>query len=275
MKRIISTLLVALMLLSCGSFMASAEESLSAELYVTIADKGNLTVTQKKVTVTDIDNDGALTINDALYAAHEAEFDGGAQAGYASAETAYGLSITKLWGDTSGNYGYCVNNASAFSLADPVKNGDYVYAYVYSDGIGFSDAYSFFNSNTVSAKAGDEIELTLSMASYDANWNPVTLPVSGAVITINGKETDITTNAEGKAIISLEEAGNYLIGAVSEDLVLVPPVCKAKVETAADDTSSDKTPQTGDASNTIVFAGLAVIAAFGSAVIIKKRNNEI
>jgi len=275
MKRFISTLLVALMLLSCGSFMASAEESLSAELYVTIADKGNLTVTQKKVTVTDIDDDGALTINDALYAAHEAEFDGGAQAGYASAETAYGLSITKLWGDTSGNYGYCVNNASAFSLADPVKNGDYVYAYVYSDGIGFSDAYSFFNSNTVSAKAGDEIELTLSMASYDANWNPVTLPVSGAVITINGKESDITTNAEGKAIISLEEAGNYLIGAVSEDLVLVPPVCKAKVETASDDTSSDKTPQTGDASNTIVFAGLAVIAVFSSAVIFKKRNNEI
>ena len=52
----------------------------------------------EKITVADNDGDGALTINDALYAAHEKAFTGGAAAGYASVQSDWGLSLSKLWG---------------------------------------------------------------------------------------------------------------------------------------------------------------------------------
>lgn len=38
------------------------------------------------------------------YAAHKAAYPGGASSGYASEEGSYGLSITKLWGNTNGSY---------------------------------------------------------------------------------------------------------------------------------------------------------------------------
>jgi hypothetical protein len=67
--------------------MTDAAET--AKISVTIADKGNLVMSQEEVTVTDIDGDGTLTINDTLYAAHEATYEGGAAAGYGSAMSSW------------------------------------------------------------------------------------------------------------------------------------------------------------------------------------------
>lgn len=53
-----------------------------AEITVTIANKGELVMAQKTVTVTDRNEDGTLDVDEALYAAHEAGFEGGASAGY-------------------------------------------------------------------------------------------------------------------------------------------------------------------------------------------------
>ena len=44
---------------------------------------------QIEVELTDVDEDGALTIADALYLAHEAAFEGGAEAGFADAMGEY------------------------------------------------------------------------------------------------------------------------------------------------------------------------------------------
>ena len=86
MKKIVAITSALLMMLSAGSLAAVAEDApAKASVYVTIADKdGKLAMTQQAVTVTDADGDNALTINDALIAAHEASYPGGAAAGYSS-----------------------------------------------------------------------------------------------------------------------------------------------------------------------------------------------
>lgn len=230
MKRTLALILAALMLL-CSMSTSVFAASESATVCVSIADKGSLKVAQKEVTVTDIDSDGALTVNDALYAAHEAAYSGGADAGYSYyTHEDYGLSLGKLWGDSSGNFGYCINNKSCWSLADAVKDGDYLNAFVYSDSKYYSDTYCFFDVYNVEADANTDIELTLSGAGYDASWNPVTVPIAGAEITVDGKATGVKTDANGKATIQIDGDGTYVISATSTSQTLVPPACTAEID---------------------------------------------
>ncbi len=266
MKKLLTRVLTLIMMVSTIMALAIADETDSVTVYVTISDgTGKLVVSQEAVIVTDSDADGALTINDALYAAHEAKYEGGAAEGYLAYSSEFGVSLSKLWGENNGGaYGYYVNNASAWGLTDTVEANDYVNAYVFTDLTTWSDTYSFFDKNNVSAKSGEAVELTLSMAGYDASWNPVTLPVEGATITIDGVVSEYKTDAEGKVSITLEE-GSHVISAVSETVTLVPPVCVVEVtaKNAGDDNSdssnetapegNDPQPETGD------VAGLALL----------------
>ena len=234
MKKFFAFTMSAILLLSAFCLMASATEEPTAsraEIYVTVADKdGKLAVTYEKITVTDIDDDKSLTVNDALYCAHEAKYTGGAAAGYGYyTHEQYGLSLSKLWGDESGSFGYYVNNASSMGLGDAVKDGDHVYAFIYRDTETYSDKYSFFNVNTQKAEKGGEIILTLMSAGFDANWAPVNSPVEGATVTVNGVATELKTDAEGQVKVKLDTAGELVISATLEGATLVPPVCKISV----------------------------------------------
>lgn len=287
MKKLLTVITTLTMLIGCANLTAFAEETegLSADVYVTVSNKGTLTVTQEKITVTDIDGDNALTVNDALYCAHEEKFEGGAEAGYASAYGDYGLSLNKLWGDNSGSFGYYVNNASAWSLADEVKDGDYLSAFVYSDGEFYSDMYCWFDVTATNADTDEEITLILSGAGYDADWNPVTVSVEGAAITLNGEKTRYKTDKDGKVTIAIDAEGTYVISAVSDTQILVPPVCKATVSAASavpsDDTGSsandkETSPQTGDNSNIAVYIALIItsIGALTAIVLTRKKSYE-
>ena len=267
MKEVIS-IIAAAALVSCSSavlFANAAEQD--TKVLVTISDgKGSAPVlVQKEVNVTDIDSDGKLTINDALYIAHEENFTGGAASGFKSSEKAgyTGPSIDKLWGiENGGSYGFYVDNNASMSLSDEVKDGNSIYAFVYSDTAGYSDSYSWFDKNTADAKQGDEIELTLSHIKYDANRTPLSVPVEGAVITVNGKATEFKTDANGKVKVKLDEAGeDILISASSDSVILVPPVLVADVaansevtttaaETTAAETTSVTTAETTAAETT-------------------------
>lgn len=221
MKKILSTLLALAMLVSLTAF---AEEA--PTVYVSISDDtGVLVVAYAPVALTDADTDGVLTICDALMAAHTAYHPNGAEA-FLAEKTEWGLSMYRLWGvENGGSYGYCVNDASAFSLVDPINAGDHVKAYVYTDLTAWSDTYSYFTAPVAAAAVNSEVALTLSSNGYDANWAPVTLPVAGAVITVNGEKTEVVTDENGNAVLTFAEAGVYTISAVSNDLTLVPPVC--------------------------------------------------
>ena len=222
MKKILSSLLALAMLVS---LTASAEAA--PTVYVSIStDTGALVLAYEPVELTDADGDGALTICDALIGAHEAYHPDGAAA-FLAEESEWGLSMYKLWGvENGGSYGYMLNDASAWSLVDPVKDGDHVKAYVYSDLATFSDTYCYFTTPEAAAAVNTEIALTLNAAGYDEAWNPVTYPVQGAFLIVDGEVDDgIVTDAEGQFVLTFPEAGEYTVSAVSNDLTLVPPVC--------------------------------------------------
>ncbi len=274
-KKLTIALALTLIITALSANHLASAEDLSAKVLVSIAN-GTLVLAAEEITVTDVDNDGALTINDALYAAHEAKFDGGAAAGYGSASTEYGLSMTKLWGvENGGSYGYMVNNASAWSLADPVKTGDHVYAFVYTDTTAFSDSYSYFDKVTAEVGALDFLTLTLMGAGYDADWNPIQVPVAGAVITVNGEQTPYITDEAGTVTITLPTGAKdkVLVSAVSDSKLLVPPVCIVTVTASAQ--VPDETPKTYDGFMIPAAALLFIAAAAFMASAALKKENEM
>ena len=205
------------------------EEIPAVNMTVSIADAGEVVVACEALAVTDLDGDRKLTINDALYLAHEKFYEGGAEAGYASGESVYGLSLLKLWGKEHGGFGYYVNNESAMSLLDAVEEGDYLAAYTYSDLENWSDTYTCFEKAVLQADEGQSFEATLYAMGYDMDWNPVKTPVSGAKITINGNPTVYETDVEGKVSLSLTKDGIISADVTMEGAAVVPPVMKVAV----------------------------------------------
>lgn len=237
MKRLAAVMAALAMSVSAMAVSAAAEDTdakgTSAGVYVTIHNKdGDIALANTYLDVSDTDGDGELTLVDALYTAHEQFYEGGAEAGFAVAETDLGTSLAKLWGtENGGSYGYYVNNVSSWSMKDPIKDGDLVSAFVYTDTAYFSDAYSFFDKSfgEINADKGETIDLTLSYIGYDADWNTVVLPLEGAHIVLNGQETDFVTDADGKVTVDFMTGGDYIVSAVSDKVNLVSPVLTLSV----------------------------------------------
>lgn len=236
MKKVLALILSLIFIMGTFTFATFAKSvQLEADVYVSIsASKDKLNMAYEKIRVTDADDDGSLTINDALICAHDKNFKGGAKSGYKAMHVSGydGISLIKLWGvENGGSYGYYRNNKMAWSLADVIKNDDHIYAFVYSDTQGWSDAYSFFTENTASADQGKEISLSLKKLSYNASWVLEEKPVKGAVITVDGKETKVKTDSKGKATIVITSPGNHKISAKSpESGIITPPVCDATIK---------------------------------------------
>lgn len=250
MKKIIAVLLSVLLVLSVSMLFVSADDATnSIDVHVTIVnEKSEFAVAYETVTVTDIDNDEALTVNDALYAAHEQFYDGGAAAGYATETTKWGLSLMKLWGVANGgSYGYLVNNAFAWSLTDPVKADDYIVAFIYTDTKDFSDVYTYFEPQYIEEESTTiAVELTMMKTGFDAEGKPYTEPVSGAEITLDGQKNKVVTDAEGKASFyyGYGDPNGYerLVSAEVKDMRIVPPICILKSIGKGKATSDEKTP---------------------------------
>ena len=242
MKRRIAGLVCAAAVsvqLGLTAVTASAADTITVD--VTISNAGTLTVPAQSVTVADRNGDGKFDLDEAIYAAHEAYYEGGAAAGYRSAESDYGLSMEKLWGADSGAFGYYLNDQFAMSLLDEVKAGDRVAAFVYSDAVSWSDSYCYFDqSNMQDAKQGDEVSLKLSKFTFGADGSASAVPASGAYITIDGKKTAYQTDENGAVRVRLDQAGEQIISAVSDQDVLVPTALRVTVA-AADTTAANTT----------------------------------
>ena len=301
MKKMVSAAAV-LAAIGMLSFSAYADET----VYVTLVDSnGEQLFAANSIDVSDADGDGTITVNDALITAHKSITWDESKAGYETAEGDYGLMVTKLCGEENGgSYGYYVNNVMACSLLDPITSGDYINAFVFSDTTAFSDMYCYFDKNSYEVtEDGQSVELTLYGASFDADWNPVSVPVVGARIFVDGNPTDAVTDENGKATI-IAELANRPITAHSDTQTLVPPAAwlvaaagdeatdkaddaaagetagaveETPAETAdtsatsAVDAASDKgSPATGIA-DVAVVSGIAVIAA-GALVLTRKRK---
>ena len=215
MKKIISIVVVALMLASMLCVFASAEKD-GGTVYVTISDGKDVVVISEAVSLSSLSSGD---IGGALKAVHEKHGKT-----FATVDSDYGPMITSLWSvENGGAYGYYLNDASAWSLADALKDGDRLYAFVYSDATYYSDSYSYFDKAEISGKKGDEVTLTLSHLGYDESWNTVTLPLAGATLTLDGASLDVKTDENGKATVKLTKSG--VLSAKADGLTLVPPVC--------------------------------------------------
>ena len=64
---------------------SESESALTATVTVTVAVKGAFALCRESVFVSDRNGDGKLDVDETLYAAHEAGYEGGAASGYASA----------------------------------------------------------------------------------------------------------------------------------------------------------------------------------------------
>ena len=244
-RKILCLFLTLLMLISLlpAAALADGEPQPADDItvYVSISDSGSFVKDKEgkdvacvPVTVSDRNSDGVLDVDEALYAAHELLYDGGAAAGYASYTGDYGLSLGKLWGDESQCYGYWVNDVSCFSLADEVKSGDRLTAFIYADKSGWSDAYACFDKTFAEVYAGVPLELTLSAAGYDEDWNTVFSSCADAFIKINGAVQAKLTGADGKATLRFDAPGTYTVSAVklneSDKPVITAPVCIVTVK---------------------------------------------
>ena len=133
------------------------------------------------------------------------------------------------------------------SLADPVKDGDRINAFVYTDLKTWSDKYCYFDKASVTAQSGESFSLVLTGAGFDGDWNPVSVPVEGAKITVDGEATDFVTDADGRVSVTVSEAGSHVISAISDSETLVPPVCVAVIEAVSEsesETAADTAAET-------------------------------
>lgn len=288
MKKIISILVVTVMLAAAFSVSAFAADGVNVT--VTISDgNGNIAVCLEEMTVGDTDGDSKITVNDVLATADPEGFE--------SYVTDWGLSIKKLCGvENGGSYGFYVNHQMAMSLADEIKDGDYVGAFVYVDAKGLSDAYSFIEKAEGIAMADAPEGTELFRAQYvgwDENWQPVTLPIVGADVYVDGEKTDAVTDETG-AFTVVFEPGEHVVTVksaernfacavyaltVEEPLPVDPGITdesdSAEVQTATDSVTGlaidvKRAPQTGDAA---VFV-IALLAASGAAIVIARRRED-
>lgn len=240
--RGLSLILCLAVILSMFNFSAYADaESITA--YITISMYGDIVkdkdgdyVAERPVTLSGKES---YNLDDAIYAAHELYYDGGAAAGYLSSESpyGYGLSADKIWGDTSYNFGYYMNqgNISPRNLGQTVSDGDYIDLYVMTTNY---EAYSFFDAYTKDLD-GDMCELTLYDTFYDAANNYQLTPrvCAGAEIVLNGELTGTVTDENGRCTVKLDKYGENLISAKKtetrldledeeyEAVLITAPVC--------------------------------------------------
>ena len=295
MKKIISILIVTVLLAAAFSASVFAEDSVNVT--VTISDgNGDLAVCLEEMTVTDQDGDGKFTVYDVLATADPDGFE--------AETTEWGLSVKKLCGvENGGSYGYYVNHQMSMGLTDEVKDGDYVAAFVYVDAKGLSDAYSYIEKAEGIARADAPVGSELLYAYYvgwDEEWKPVTLPIVGAEVYVDGVKTTATTDEAGAFELQFEENGEHVITLKSEERNYACAVYALTIdcfeEAPADGASTDepkteapaaeapatedpetqapanvkRAPQTGDAAVIV----LALLAASGAAIVIAKRREN-
>lgn len=244
-KRILSMLIAMIMLISvipCGYASDDITVYFSLSKYGDVCtDKNGNAIAHLPVTLSGKDS---YILDDVFKAAHEAYSPDGASA-YASSEGDYGLAIDKLWGDVSGMFGYQVNSGteSVMGLSHDITANDCIDAYILQSAYPDSEAYATFDKTTVETNEDEGFELRLTQAGYDESWNTVFSACADAKITVNGTATDVVTDINGKATITLDNAGTYVISAEKDKTVnevqvtaITAPACVVTVnEVKADE----------------------------------------
>ena len=212
--------------------VSAAEESANIHISITLDEK----VLDEDITVKDTNNDGKLTIEDALYTAHEQFYPGGAAAGY---------SDELIWGKPCSG-GYSLINPDEYPLeARPyndrieIRDGD---SFDWSMQCYNTDSYAFCMETCGEFFDGEPVEQGTKINFSGIHFTMTDLgtePVEGIELLIDGKKTGIKTDAEGRAAFTLDELGHHTIsGDLSKydtvynlkyNFYVVPTGCAARI----------------------------------------------
>lgn len=252
MKKLkgLSLILCITMLMSLCNFSAYANGKINVAITISrygeiVSDTNGDFVAEAKVSLT---GKSSYTLDDVFREAHNLYYSGGAEAGYATEVGDYGLGVTKVWGDTSGKFGYQINHGtvSVWGPTETVNDGDYIDLCIYENYWPDTESYAIFNEYTKTF-TGNETELTLTESYYDEYYNVLFKPCQNASITVNGTDTGILTDANGKFTLEFAESGEYIVSAKKTKQVfnaltteyetvnaLAAPVCIINVTTEED-----------------------------------------
>lgn len=246
-KRLLSLLLALTMALSLATTGAWAADQDSIQVTVTIANQGAIAVGKNNtlmarvpVTVTDRNQDGKFTYDEAMTAAHKAYYEKG-EAGFAMK----GNSCEMLWGNETTSLGFYRNNTmTGYINGESVEDNDDLTAFVYQDQKNWSDQYCFFDQTTVTVKSGESLTINLKGVGFDENWNTVSSPVKQAGLGVyyggTFRTRNVSTDANGNGTISFYKAGTYVLSAKKDGAYLIPPVCIVTVTGQAPPVSQTK-----------------------------------
>ncbi|MBR5337426.1 MAG: Ig-like domain-containing protein [Lachnospiraceae bacterium] len=214
---------------------------------LTVADKGTLLkandgslMAQKKVVAKDINEDGTVTYDEALVAAHDTY---NKAAGYERV----GAKVVKLWGIEADNSGY-VNDGAFIPKAVtqvPVEENDNLTAFIYKDDTTWTDKYAFFDVNSKAVKTGESFELTLKALVPATNSK-----VAFANATVKSSDGKVLgkTDSNGKVKLSFGNAGTYSVYAEGTinvggvECQAVPATCIVTVTGNPTPVNPDPTP---------------------------------
>ncbi len=236
-KRILSMLLFLIMLVC---IMPVNAQTTDMAVYLTISKYGEIAQDKNGDMIAcakvELSGKSEYNLDDVFAIAHSMYFEEGAD-GYESSQSQWGFGIDKLWGDTSGNFGYQINGGTKMvsGLDTLVEDGDYIDACIYQNAYPDTEGYAMFDKNSIQVCTDTEFELTLKYFSgYDEEWNTIISPCSGATITVNGTETEFITDENGKAVITLDNEGRNIISAKKTRLLeeeevpaITAPICVA------------------------------------------------
>ncbi len=191
------------------AFTGCGEKNVTALVSISVA--GDMKCMNEEVSVTDVNGNGIIDMDDALKTVSESHGEK-----YESADAGYGLGIANLWGDDSGAFGYYLNDQMASNLEEEIADGACITVYSYMDTAGFSDAYTYFAEKNVKSENG-EAAFTLMKVTLDKDFNPVAEPCEGATVSYEGGVLG-KTDKDGNISFSLDEK-EHVILAEGEGLV--------------------------------------------------------
>lgn len=257
---------VLLLFACCGGAALAQSGPVEAPptLAVTLVGKdGSLAFACESVSPNDADGDGLLTVHDVLTCAHETLWKGEGD-GYRAERTEPDgdLQVHTLWGEEPGACAFRLNHLPA-DLLTPVSDGDFLYIYSLTDEAEETPLYCHFDETFASVAGAETLTLTLLADGTDADGEPAQVPVPGAVICIDGKDSAFVTDENGEVTLAFDGSGRCVISARKDGEPLVPPVCAVAV--------SKEEPFAGDRASLLGWVLLFLAAAAGLTVALRRR----
>lgn len=259
-KRVWSLLLSLVLLISVlpTSVLAAEPDNITVTMSVfnqgvPAKDENDKAVLLRTLNISDTDQDGKYSLDEALAQLHTA-----CSMEYSAGEGAWGYSVTKLWGDESGAFGFYKNDVLTTAVNEEYLNGgDRITAFIYKDQANWSDRYSYFDQDSVTVCVNTEFQVVLKYNSWGTISPQATAPIgvfdlfSGAYSVpsaLKGEELfegfympTVSTDYTGTAIMSFTKPGEYLLTAQYDSAnytdyyqdppqyYLVPPLCQVTV----------------------------------------------